>query len=89
MMGHSEESLLIDGRAVSGLKQGITTDIFRGVHGTAVAGDGTTGGSARATEVRRDLVDPRGNTWITSSARHHSQRGELRRGGRGAGLRSR
>jgi N-acyl-D-amino-acid deacylase len=28
MMGHSEESLLIDGRAVSGLKQGITTDIF-------------------------------------------------------------
>jgi N-acyl-D-amino-acid deacylase len=28
MMGHSEESLLIDGRAVSGLKQGVTTDIF-------------------------------------------------------------
>lgn len=28
MMGHSEESLLFDGRAVSGLKQGITTDIF-------------------------------------------------------------
>jgi N-acyl-D-amino-acid deacylase len=28
MMGHSEESLIIDGRAVSGLKQGITTDIF-------------------------------------------------------------
>jgi len=28
MMGHSEESLLIDGRAVSGLKQGITLDIF-------------------------------------------------------------
>jgi N-acyl-D-amino-acid deacylase len=28
MMGHSEESLLIDGRAVSGLRQGITTDIF-------------------------------------------------------------
>ena len=28
MMGHSEESLLADGRAVSGLKQGITTDIF-------------------------------------------------------------
>ncbi len=28
MMGHSEESLLIDARGVSGLKQGITTDIF-------------------------------------------------------------
>lgn len=28
MMGHSEVSLLIDGRAVSGLKQGVTTDIF-------------------------------------------------------------
>src|SRR6202789_3600115 len=28
MMGHSEESLLIDGRAVSSLKQGITLDIF-------------------------------------------------------------
>jgi len=28
MMGHSERSLLIDGRAVSGLKQGITLDIF-------------------------------------------------------------
>jgi N-acyl-D-amino-acid deacylase len=28
MMGHSEESLLIDGRAVSGLKQGITLDVF-------------------------------------------------------------
>ena len=28
MMGHSEESLLVDGRGVSGLKQGITTDIF-------------------------------------------------------------
>jgi N-acyl-D-amino-acid deacylase len=28
MMGHSEESLLIDGRAVSGLKQGVTFDIF-------------------------------------------------------------
>jgi N-acyl-D-amino-acid deacylase len=28
MMGHSEVSLLIDGRAVSGLKQGVTTDVF-------------------------------------------------------------
>lgn len=28
MMGHSEESLLIDGRAVSGLQQGVTLDIF-------------------------------------------------------------
>jgi N-acyl-D-amino-acid deacylase len=28
MMGHSEESLLADGRAVSGLKQGVTLDIF-------------------------------------------------------------
>src|SRR6202020_2231371 len=28
MMGHSEESLLIDGRAVSGLKQGVTLDVF-------------------------------------------------------------
>jgi N-acyl-D-amino-acid deacylase len=28
MMGHSEESLLIDGRGVSGLKQGITLDVF-------------------------------------------------------------
>jgi N-acyl-D-amino-acid deacylase len=28
MMGHSEESLLIDGRGVSGLKQGVTLDIF-------------------------------------------------------------
>ena len=28
MMGHSEESLLIDGRAVSGLRQGVTLDIF-------------------------------------------------------------
>jgi N-acyl-D-amino-acid deacylase len=28
MMGHSEESLLVDGRAVSGLKQGITLDVF-------------------------------------------------------------
>jgi N-acyl-D-amino-acid deacylase len=28
MMGHSEESLLIDGRSVSGLKQGVTLDIF-------------------------------------------------------------
>lgn len=28
MMGHSEESLQIDGRAVSGLKQGVTLDIF-------------------------------------------------------------
>jgi N-acyl-D-amino-acid deacylase len=28
MMGHSEESLLIDPRAVSGLKQGVTLDIF-------------------------------------------------------------
>jgi N-acyl-D-amino-acid deacylase len=28
MMGHSEESLLIDPRALSGLKQGVTTDIF-------------------------------------------------------------
>jgi N-acyl-D-amino-acid deacylase len=28
MMGHSEASLLIDGRAVSGLKQGVTLDIF-------------------------------------------------------------
>ena len=28
MMGHSEESLLIDGRAVSGLKQGVTMDVF-------------------------------------------------------------
>jgi N-acyl-D-amino-acid deacylase len=28
MMGHSEESLLVDGRAVSGLKQGVTLDIF-------------------------------------------------------------
>jgi len=28
MMGHSETSLLIDGRAVSGLKQGVTLDIF-------------------------------------------------------------
>jgi N-acyl-D-amino-acid deacylase len=28
MMGHSEESLLIDGRAVSGLKQGVTLNIF-------------------------------------------------------------
>src|SRR6202789_3277789 len=28
MMGHSEEALLIDGRSVSGLKQGVTLDIF-------------------------------------------------------------
>ena len=28
MMGHSEESLLIDGRGVSALKQGVTLDIF-------------------------------------------------------------
>jgi N-acyl-D-amino-acid deacylase len=28
MMGHSEESLLADGRAVSGLKQGVTLDVF-------------------------------------------------------------
>ena len=28
MMGHSEESLLIDPRALSGLRQGVTTDIF-------------------------------------------------------------
>jgi N-acyl-D-amino-acid deacylase len=28
MMGHSEESLLIDGRGVSGLKQGVTLDVF-------------------------------------------------------------
>jgi len=28
MMGHSETSLLIDGRAVSGLKQGVTLDVF-------------------------------------------------------------
>ena len=28
MMGHSEESLLVDGRAVSGLKQGVTLDVF-------------------------------------------------------------
>jgi N-acyl-D-amino-acid deacylase len=28
MMGHSEESLLVDGRGVSGLKQGITLDVF-------------------------------------------------------------
>jgi N-acyl-D-amino-acid deacylase len=28
MMGHSEESLLVDARGVSGLKQGVTTDIF-------------------------------------------------------------
>jgi N-acyl-D-amino-acid deacylase len=28
MMGHSEESLLVDGRGVSGLKQGVTLDIF-------------------------------------------------------------
>jgi N-acyl-D-amino-acid deacylase len=28
MMGHSEESLLVDRRAVSGLKQGVTLDIF-------------------------------------------------------------
>lgn len=28
MMGHSEVSLLVDGRAVSGLKQGVTLDIF-------------------------------------------------------------
>ncbi|HEX4240393.1 MAG TPA: D-aminoacylase [Steroidobacteraceae bacterium] len=28
MMGHSEESLLIDGRAVSGLEQGVTLDVF-------------------------------------------------------------
>src|SRR5882757_5697523 len=28
MMGHSEESLLADGRAVSGLEQGITLDVF-------------------------------------------------------------
>ena len=27
-MGHSEESLLVDGRGVSGLKQGVTLDIF-------------------------------------------------------------
>jgi len=28
MMGHSEESLLIDGRGVSGLKQGVTLEVF-------------------------------------------------------------
>ena len=28
MMGHSEESLLIDGRGVSALKQGVTLDVF-------------------------------------------------------------
>jgi N-acyl-D-amino-acid deacylase len=28
MMGHSEESLLVDGRSVSGLKQGVTLDVF-------------------------------------------------------------
>lgn len=28
MMGHSEESLLVDSRGVSGLKQGVTLDIF-------------------------------------------------------------
>jgi N-acyl-D-amino-acid deacylase len=28
MMGHSEESLLIDGRALSGLRQGVTLDVF-------------------------------------------------------------
>jgi len=28
MMGHSEESLLVDGRGVSALKQGVTLDIF-------------------------------------------------------------
>src|ERR1700690_410685 len=28
MVGHSEESLLIGGRAVSGLKQGVTLDVF-------------------------------------------------------------
>jgi N-acyl-D-amino-acid deacylase len=28
MMGHSEVSLLIDGRAMSGLKQGVTLDVF-------------------------------------------------------------
>lgn len=28
MMGHSEESLLVDGRGVSGLKQGVTLDVF-------------------------------------------------------------
>ncbi len=61
MMGHSEESLLIDGRAVSGLKQGVTADIFTEVsmgpmNAQMKHGRGQAPGRS---QVRRDLVDPR------------------------------
>jgi N-acyl-D-amino-acid deacylase len=59
MMGHSEESLLIDGRAVSGLKQGVTLDIF----------DESTKGPL-SPEMARQMVEREGDlkypvTWRT------------------------
>jgi N-acyl-D-amino-acid deacylase len=59
MMGHSEESLQIDGRAVSGLKQGVTLDIF----------DEQSFGPLNA-EMKRKMADREGDlkypvTWNT------------------------
>jgi N-acyl-D-amino-acid deacylase len=59
MMGHSEESLLIDGRAVSGLKQGVTLDVF-----TEQSKGPLTARMARAMAAREgDLKYP--VTWTT------------------------
>jgi N-acyl-D-amino-acid deacylase len=59
MMGHSEESLLIDGRSVSGLKQGVTLDIFDEMS----KGPLTPEMARRMTEREGDLKYP--VTWTT------------------------
>jgi N-acyl-D-amino-acid deacylase len=48
MMGHSEESLLADGRGVSALKQGVTLDVF-----TELSMGPLTSGMARAMKARQ------------------------------------
>ena len=60
MMGHSEESLLIDGRAVSGLKQGVTLDVFtEQSKGPLNPRDGAhDGGAPGRPQVPGDLDDP-------------------------------
>jgi N-acyl-D-amino-acid deacylase len=71
MMGHSEEALLIDGRAVSGLKQGVTLDIF----------DETSKGPLTA-DMKRKMAEREGDlkypvTWTTLGQylEHLQQRG--------------
>ena len=56
MMGHSEESLLVDGRGVSGLKQGVTLDVFTEVSMGPLSEDMARQAVARQGDVKYDVT---------------------------------